>query len=387
MIILKIFSSSATFNGVGYNTGKISRNKGELMQASGFELLRGLSSIRPEDYANYLRLISSLNRNVIKPQLHAVLSSKERSYDKNSLTGLARAWLKEMGYGDQPYLVVFHKDTANNHVHMVSTRVDKSGKRIASSFEYLRGMDSLHKLLGVDTKQLAAEAIEEAMTYRFASKGQFRMILEQQGYILRETSAELLELIRFGRKQAELELREIDRRIGHYAPDPARAAQLSTLFEKYRLLKHTGLRHKGSHRSWGTKRTSNGYISEFCEYLKNELRIQLVFQAPGLTAPEGYTVIDHPGKRIFDGEEILPFGELAGAGRNRRAGEWKMSKSQPAAQFRPRGGSSPREKSCPDELHSAQPAETVSPTPIRQNNDRAGRGETQEDSRRLGVRR
>ena len=52
MIILKIFSSSATFNGVGYNTGKISRNKGELMQASGFDLLGGLSRIRPEDYAN-----------------------------------------------------------------------------------------------------------------------------------------------------------------------------------------------------------------------------------------------------------------------------------------------------------------------------------------------
>lgn len=366
MIILKIFSCSATFNAVAYNTGKISRNKGELMQASGFDMLGGLSSIRPEDYANYLRLISSLNRKVIKPQLHAVLSSKERSYDKNSLTGLAQAWLKEMGYGDQPYLVVFHKDTSNNHVHLVSTRVDKSGKRIASSFEYLRGVDNLHKLLGVDQKQLAESAIAEAMSYGFASKGQFRMILEQQGYILRETSAELLALIRFGRKQAELELKEVYRRIGHYAPDPARAVELSTLFKKYRLLKHTGLRPKGSHSSWAIKNMANGYTSEFSEYLENELRIQLVFQARGLATPQGYTVIDHHTKRIFDGEEILPFGELMGASRSSRPAEWKMSRSQ---QFRPEGGS--RQESCRQELHSAGSAETVSDTSIRQNNGSA----------------
>jgi len=58
-----------------------------------------------------------------------------------------------MGYGEQPFLIVYHNDTDNNHVHMVSTRIDRTGKTISSSFENNRAIQNLNKILGLDEKQ------------------------------------------------------------------------------------------------------------------------------------------------------------------------------------------------------------------------------------------
>jgi hypothetical protein len=54
-MIVKILSSSATFNGVSYNTNKVDRNKGELMKVANFGPLQGLSTLRPQDYINYFQ--------------------------------------------------------------------------------------------------------------------------------------------------------------------------------------------------------------------------------------------------------------------------------------------------------------------------------------------
>jgi len=56
-MIVKILTSSASFNGVSYNTNKVDRNKGELMKVANFGPLQGLGTLRPQDYINYLKLV------------------------------------------------------------------------------------------------------------------------------------------------------------------------------------------------------------------------------------------------------------------------------------------------------------------------------------------
>lgn len=87
------------FPAVGYNNGKMDRNKGELMRVANFGPLQGVGRLRPQDYKNYLRMVSSTNKAVRKPQLHVAISAGGRSYDKGELTGIAAAWLERMGYG------------------------------------------------------------------------------------------------------------------------------------------------------------------------------------------------------------------------------------------------------------------------------------------------
>jgi hypothetical protein len=329
-MIIKIFPSSATFNGVSYNTGKVGQNRGELMKVSGFGLLSGLEKIKPEDYVNYLRMLSALNKRISKPQLHAVISSKGRSCDKVALTVLASVWLKEMGYGEQPYLVVFHKDTANNHVHMVSTRVDRSGKMISNAFEHIRAVQNLNKILAIDEGLTARQDITESLSYRFSSQAEFKLILESRGYVLEER-AQRMCLVKFGRRQAEIALEQIKDRISQYSYDTGRAGLLKAIFEKYKATKDTGLRPQTTSFPGGMQKAAKGFTSDLSAFLKEEFGIHLVYQAAAAgIQPTGYMIVDHSAKMVLNGDQIMPLGELISPPGNRTRRKRESNKDDQA---------------------------------------------------------
>jgi len=297
-MIVHILPPASGFPAVVYNTNKIDRNKGELMRVSGFGALQGLQQLRPEDYKIHLRMMAAANKRVQRPQFHAVISAKGKEYDKHSLTEMAEKWLNAMGYGKQPYLVIYHKDTDNNHVHLVSVRVDHDGKKISDRFEKIRAVQQLNIVLGVDVKHNAVDDIASALTYQFETKAQFMMILESRGYVLREADGKM-QVIKFGKQQGEIDLKIIDEKLLNYRPDPERKVQLKAIFHKYAALHSTEL-IKGR----------TGYGSDFSGLLKDKFGINLVFHASDDKPPYGYSVIDHSGKQVFKGGEIMPLKEL-----------------------------------------------------------------------------
>lgn len=258
-MIAKILKSVSGFPGVNYNTNKIDKNKGELLKVANFGPLQALTNVRPQDYINYLKFLSNLNSRTSKPQFHAVLSAKGKSYDKDALCRVAERWLKEMGYGAQPYLVVFHKDTDNNHVHVVTTRIDRQGKKIDSAYEKIRSVKSLNKVLGY----------EFGMQYTFSTKAQFYMVLESRGFLGKD-----------------FDERKIQQNIDRYQADQTRIAELKHLFGK--------LRHR----------------PDFIPILQKDYQVDLIFHAAENKPPYGYTIIDHDSKRIFKGSEVMPLKAL-----------------------------------------------------------------------------
>ena len=287
-MIVKILSSSASFDGVDYNTDKIDNGKGELMMVKNFGALQGLMNLRPEDYKNYLKMVSATNKAVKKPQFHVAISAEGRSYDKHQLTEIAEKWLGKMGYGEQPYLIVFHKDTSNNHVHLVTTRVNRQGKKINSGFEKIRAQHNMNLVLGLDEKYTAQTAIEKALSYSFTTKAQFMMILECQGYKLAEKDDQL-NVIKYGKVQGKVSLVAITEKMQKVAGNEKRIRQVSALFYKYApQFDTTGL----------------------TEYLKEKHGIVLLFHSKGGKKPYGYTVIDHAGKAVYKGGEIMPLSKL-----------------------------------------------------------------------------
>ncbi len=303
-MVIKILSSAATFSGVSYNTNKIDRDKGELMRVSGFGPLQALSKLRPEDYINYLKMVSAQNKLVKEPQFHAVISTKGRNNSNIELTNIAEAWLKLMGYGQQPYLIVFHKDTDNNHVHMVSTRIGKDGKKISAAFENVRAINSLNQVIGLDVKQQATADIAKSLEFYFSTKAQWMMVLESMGYQLKEDGG-LYSVFRYGALQDRVSVSTISDKARSAVINKARLSQLTAIFNKYGQEFSTELILDNIVLPGGREEKTQKYTSEFAGHLKSAFGIELIFHEKNGQPPYGYSVIDHSGKAVYKGGEIM----------------------------------------------------------------------------------
>lgn len=287
-MIVKIFDPVAVFEAVRYNTNKMDKGKGELLKVANFGPLMSYSEKRPQDFRAYLEAVSALNKRIKKPVFHAVISAGGHSHTKEQLLEIAEKLLKAMGYGDQPYLAVFHKDTKNNHIHLVSTRIDKQGKKINSGFEKVRAVRELNKIMGVKPNLMANEDVAKALTYQFSTRAQFAMILEQSGYKVREKNG-AMEVIKFGEVQDKIPLNNLDRKIRHFQPDKTRSAQLKEICSAY-LAYYTA--------------------DSLPEYLRRVYEIDLIYHSSKGKPAYGYTVIDHHYELVFKGGEIMPIKEL-----------------------------------------------------------------------------
>jgi hypothetical protein len=308
-MIVKIFRAAATFKAITYNFDKIAKGQATLMKVSGFGALRQLQEVRPEDYRNYLEALSALNRNVRLPQFHAMISAPDNSFDKDELAKLAGQWLDQMGYKDQPYLLVHHRDTDQSHVHMVSTRVDRRGRKIDSAFEHKHAVNRLNLLLQKDVAHQAQLDAGKALQYQCSTKAQVLLLLEGMGYQVREKDHQLL-LYKFGRQLFAVSDRRVEERLAAFAPDRKRAVQWRAIFNKYHAFYDAVPERSVVNLSGGRTSPSGPFRSDLGDFLKSEFGMEIVFHATGDKPPYGYTVIDHPHQRVFKGSEIMRLAEL-----------------------------------------------------------------------------
>jgi hypothetical protein len=308
-MIVKIFRASASFKAITYNFDKIAKGQATLMKVSGFGALRQLQEVRPEDYRNYLEAQSALNPNVRLPQFHAMISAQDNSFDRDKLAKIAGQWLDLMGYKDQPYVLVHHRDTDQSHVHMVSTRVNRAGKKIDSAFEHRRAVAELNKLLQKDVTHQAQLDAGKALQYQCSTKAQVMLLLEGMGYQIRQKDGQFI-LHKFGHQLFAVSSERIEERLASFVPDQQRAAQLKAIFRKYQAIFNTQPERATINLAGGRTSATGPYRSDLGDYLKEKFGIDLVFHASGEKLPYGYTIIDHTQQRVFKGSEVLKLADL-----------------------------------------------------------------------------
>lgn len=308
-MVAKILSSSSSFNGVSYNTNKAQKDLGELMMVKNFGYLQNATAIMPEEYKNYLKAFSATNTRVKDKQFHAVISCEGKKFDKHKLKQVAEAWLNEMGYANNPFLIVYHNDTNNNHVHIVSTRINSDGKKVNDSFEKKRAMAALQKIMQTDVKQVANQDIAEALKFNMSSLAQYKLILEKKGYVILEKGG-LLTLRKFDDIQATVPIDKVMKQISLSDKSENRISQLRAIFEKYRSIHSPEIKILYKPTTNKSLKTPIGYTSDLAIFLKDKFGLDIIFHGKEGKAPYGYTIIDHANKNIFKGGEIMPLKEF-----------------------------------------------------------------------------
>lgn len=304
----KILGSSGTFSGVSYNTNKVDSQKGELMDIANFGPLQGIPDLRPEDYRNYLKMVSAKSKRTKNPQFHAVISCKGSEFDKFQLTEIAKKWLEEMGYANQPYMIVFHNDTENNHVHMVSTRVDQfTGIKLPESYEKIKAVERINKIMNLESS--AIKDIDKALSYRFQTQAQFFMILESMGYNVNRNS-NFLEVIKYGRIQETLDKNILNDRLKMNDIDQKRMHQVRAIVSKYKSVFSSALTPIYEPLPNNRNGKIKGYSSPLTDFIKSKFGIDFQFHFKDDKAPYGYSVLDHAKGNVFKGSDILKLREL-----------------------------------------------------------------------------
>ena len=131
-MIVTILQSSPTFEAVNYNERKVAKGEATMLAIENFGYLESSKDFTSDDLRQYLIEFSKRNERIQKAQFHVAFSCKGQEMNNEELVAYARRWLAEMGYNapKQPLLVYAHNDTDNNHIHVITSRVDPQGKKI-----------------------------------------------------------------------------------------------------------------------------------------------------------------------------------------------------------------------------------------------------------------
>lgn len=210
--------------------------------------------------------------------------------------------MEEMGYGDSPVLIYAHSDTANNHVHIITSRVGLDGRKIVHDLEGKRAYKILNELLGKDIKKDFGQHLEDALSYNFSNVAQFQLLMERMGYITREKEGSF-RFYRYGTEQGRIAKTGVEQKAIENNRLLKNPEQLRAIIRKYSrqydtaIQKHVPVRHS-------TEKPR--FESELTDFLKEKFGYEFVFFAgKEKDRPYGYAIIDHRNKAIFKGSDVM----------------------------------------------------------------------------------
>ena len=216
-MIAKISHGSSLYGVLAYNQIKVDELHADVLFGNRLIEPPGDKPYTIEHISRSFGDYLTANRKTEKPILHISLNPDPKDcVSEEQFIKLAEQYMQRMGFGDQPYIVYRHNDIGREHLHIVSVRVDETGRAISDSYEHERSMKVCRELeqqfnLTPATKkewkeglplspvdyeggnlkgQLAGVIRPIAREWRFQTLGEYRAVLSLYGITVDEVKGE-----------------------------------------------------------------------------------------------------------------------------------------------------------------------------------------------------
>lgn len=278
MAIVRILQSSKVFPAIAYNDKRVKRGEAELNKTANFGEVASLIG-----FEEYLKLWGNKNKRIKNKQFHAMISIAKKEITKEQLISLGEKWLEGMGYGENPYLIYFHHNTAHSHIHMITSRLDKNSHKISDKFENERAVKLLHRLEMRPQLPIYRNTISYLLRYSFTtlhqfielcSKNGFQVTLKEDGLICRKGGERLF----------------ISRRLIEFCSERYKKQIGEKYKQKLQKLIYT----------YATKLSKE----RFHEFMKQKFGLEFIFYGKQNDI-NGYTIIDYKNKSVYKGSEVF----------------------------------------------------------------------------------
>jgi hypothetical protein len=129
-MVAKITVPNSIKRALNYNEQKMKEGKAECIYAHNF--LKEAEQLNFYDKLKRFDGLIALNKRVTTNTVHISLNfGLTEKIEKDRLAEIGSVYMQKIGFGDQPYLVYQHLDAGHPHIHIVTTNIQKDGKRIS----------------------------------------------------------------------------------------------------------------------------------------------------------------------------------------------------------------------------------------------------------------
>ena len=215
-MIAKISSTENLGGALGYNFKKVEKGEASILHAA--ELYQNKEGrYTMEDVLVDMEALIPKKCRTKKTVFHCSLNPHpDEKLSDETLMQIAREYMEALGYGNQPYIVFKHNDTAREHIHIVSLRVDSEGRKLNDRFEKRRSKQitdalerkynlipsskvtdkAMKETLKIDTnkgkiKEQVANVVRMVLKhYCFCSLGELNAILSKYNLAVEEVKTE-----------------------------------------------------------------------------------------------------------------------------------------------------------------------------------------------------
>lgn len=377
MIITKLKPvHGGVFPGAAYNEKKVLEGVAELagyanIDGNFLHTLRTLHSVGIDcsgEVERYLQDRSQTcgNTRSTQWQIHLALSCEGHEKNKEQLVGIAHAMMREYGAGRLPYLIYFHHDTENNHVHILTTRVTAKGRLLPDHNDYHRLYDALNSVISEDQKN----DLERMLGYSFTTEGQLMNIARWFNYTVGTSKSDddVLSFYHGGAEAVRVRRSDVQERIADCKSDrrealrreeaarrakaiiikyrelslkqnppqsdrkqvtgkdkPARAKTRKELVKQKQMRNHPDIKSLTDSSGRSLSTTEQYQMQWLVETLRGKLGIAVHFQKDKNGVVRGYGIVDHNNKVALNGSDVMKLADVV------NFEEWKAAQETKAA--------------------------------------------------------